>query len=134
MYWAWMAIGFGALIVVSRAPVVFRPPEGLELYRGLWATDGRARAFGGLYLALGLACFGGAAETSGIPVQLLVFLGALLLGIAAWVLAAPAHFRGIADRVVRFVGESVDAAIIRGLALLGVSVGALLIYVGVRAL
>ncbi len=55
MDWAWLAIGFGALIIVTRAPLIFRPPETMELYRGIVATDARARVMGGLYLVMGLA-------------------------------------------------------------------------------
>jgi hypothetical protein len=129
-----LAIGFGALIILTRAPLIVRPPEALELYRGLWATNARARAMGVLYLALGLACILGAAETSGITRQLLYVFAVVLLAVTAWMLAAPTQFRAVADRVVLFMEESVDAAAIRVLALLGVCIGGVLIWLGIRAL
>ena len=134
MDWAWPAIVIGALVIVTRGPLIFRPPETLALYRGLWATDARLRGMSGLYLAMGLACFWAAARASGVPLQLLVFLGALLLLVTAWTLFAPAHFRSIADGVFSFIEESVDTAAIRGLGAVAVSVGLLLVYAGVRAL
>ena len=134
MYWAGLAIGIGALIIVTRAPLIFRPPETLAFYRGLLATDGHARAIGGFYLALGLARFGVAAETSGIPRQFLIFFAVFLLAMAVFAFAVPARFRATVDRIFLFVEESVDPALIRVLGIVGVAVGGLLVYLGVRAL
>ncbi len=132
MSWPWILIAIGALVVVTRAPLIFRPT--LTLYRGLWATNGRVRALGGLYVALGLASILGAGQTTGVPSQLLLALAAVLLGIATWLLAAPAHFRSVADGVVQFVEGSVDTAAVRFLGVLAVAVGATLVWFGARAL
>ncbi len=134
MDWAWLAIGFGALIIVTRAPLIFRPPETMEFFRGIVATDARARVMGGLYLVLGLACFGATEEASGFARQLLFIFVVVFLAMAVWALATAAHFRSTIDRISRFAEERINAAVIRGLGILGVAVGALLVYVGVRAL
>jgi hypothetical protein len=134
MSWAWLAIGFGALIIVTRLPLIVRPSETLELYRGLWATDARARGFSVLYVMLGVACFLVARETSGTPHQILVALTLALGAIAVWLLAAPAHFRGVIDRILSMVEASIDAAAMRVIASLAVALGAGLVWLGVRAL
>ena len=134
MSWEWIAIVFGILIVLTRLPLVLRPPQALTLYRGMWATDGRARALGCLYLAIALACLGAAVDTSGLVTDLLLALAGVCLAAAVWALAAPSHFRDVADRVFHFVEESIGTAAIRALGAIGVSVGALLITIGVRAL
>ncbi len=134
MDWAWLAIGVGALVVVTRAPLVIRPPEAMVLYRGLVATDPRVRACGMVYFAGGLASLAATLETSGLARQCLLVLAIVFLAATVWMMAAPAHFRGFVDGVLRFSEESVDAAALRGLGMLGVGVGALLIIWGARAL
>jgi hypothetical protein len=134
MGWAWLAIGIGVLIIATRAPLILRPAETLELYRAAWATNTRARALGVVYLAAAVPCFVAALELRGPPRQIFTALGVGLVGVTAWTLAAPDHFRGVVDRVVLFVEVSVDGAAIRALAIIAVCVGGLLVWWGVRAL
>jgi hypothetical protein len=122
MGWAWLAIGIGVLIIATRAPLILRPAETLELYRAAWATNTRARALGVVYLAAAVPCFVAALELRGPPRQIFTALGVGL------------HFRGVVDRVVLFVEVSVDGAAIRALAIIAVCVGGLLVWWGVRAL
>ena len=134
MDWAWLAIGFGFLVIVTRTPLIFRPPETLAIYRGLYATDTRVRVMGGFFLVLGLLCIDGFAEASAVPRQLLVTFAVLFVAMAAWALAATAHFRATIGSIFHFIEESVDQALIRGLGILAVGLGGLLVYAGVRAL
>lgn len=134
MSWAWLAIGLGALIIVTRAPLIVRPSQTLELYRGLWATDARARALALLYLALAVACFLAAREASEPARSVLYLLTCVLVAVTAWGCAMPGHFRGVIDRIVLFVEHALDTAAIRALAVFAVCLGGLLIWLGVRAL
>lgn len=134
MHWAGLAIGIGALIVVTRAPLVVRPAETLDLYRRLLATNARARALGVLYLAMAIACLAAAADTGGAPRQILFLLVVVFSATTVWTTAAPAHFRGFVDGWFRFIETSVDPAAVRGLGMLGVGFGGLLIWWGVGAL
>jgi hypothetical protein len=131
---SWILLTLGLAVVVTRAPLIFRPSGALAVYGRLVATSGRARALGALYSVLGLGSVHAAWQAGGVATQLLFALGIVLLGMAAWLLAAPDHFRGVADGVLRFARESVDTALVRLLGVLGVGVGTLLIWLGAGAL
>jgi hypothetical protein len=131
---AWLAIVLGVLMIATRTPLVVRPAETLDFYRRLFETDARVRATGLFYFGLGVASYWAAADTSGLLRQALGFLIVAFLGMTIWTWAAPTHFRTTCSDIFRFIEESVDAAILRWLGMLGVGVGALLVLWGARAL
>ncbi len=130
MSWPWIVIGIGALVILTRGPLIFSPTATLAFYQEIWATDGRVRVGGALFVALGLGILGAAPATTQLPLA----IGTVLLGVAAWMLAVPAHFRSFVDGVMSFIEESVDSAAVRFLGVLAVAIGAFLIWLGARAL
>ena len=119
---------------IARAPLIFRPHETLMFYKRLWATNRRARALSTLYIALGICSLLGSAQTSAVAALFLFGLGIALFGLSTWALATPAHFRGVFDRLLGFVDESVRTSAQRFRGVLGVALGSLLVWLGVRGL
>jgi hypothetical protein len=128
-----VVIVLGVLVIVTRAPLIFRPTATLESYRAMFATDARARAIGGLYLGLGVLSIWILPATSGAARTLLIGFAALTLAMTGWSLFAPGHFRGFVDGMLR-VTEGFDPAAIRAIRVFAVIVGVLLVNWGVQAL
>lgn len=122
----------GVLIVASRGPLVFAPEATLRVYERMLATDARVRAVGAFAGALAVATL---TTPAAGPLSRfwLGLIGAMLLGVTIWLIAAPAHYRRMAHAVFDFARGSTDGAIVRGVGLLAVAIGACLIYVGLRA-
>ena len=65
---------------------------------------------------------------------LLATFALLCLCLTAWALILPTHFRATFDRVFGFVEEGFDESALRGLGIVAVGIGVMLIYTGLVAL
>lgn len=129
---AWICIVVGALVIVTRAPLIVYPRQMLELYRKLWATNTRVRWIGALVGVLTLGLIPAAPGASDTAALVLILLGVTLVAVTIWLLGFPASYRRLADSVTQFVDESVDTALPRAAGVLGTAIGVALIYLGIR--
>jgi len=136
MSWAVVAIVFGILILVTRAPLLIRPDETLasfdRLINTVLGTDARVRVLGVVYIVIAAACLTlSDSAPSGLRLAIRI-IGAACVGAAVWTLLAPETFRAFFDRMLS--GLATRPGIVRGLGALAVAIGALFIVLGVRAL
>ena len=128
---AWISITVGALIIVTRAPLIVFPRGTLNFYQRLWATNARVRILG-LFIAVLCAALirvaGDAGETAG---PILLMLGWLLLVAVGLVMVAlPRIFRRLAESVMQTAERSVEPAALRAVGVVASAVGAALVVVG----
>ena len=127
-----VAIAAGVLVIVFRGPLIFAHEATIRFYRQLFVTNTRVRIFGVLIGAAGVALIRAFQEPQGALPALLVGLGWLAAAGAVFLLTLPSLYKRLADGVFDAVegGHTVDPAIVRGVGILAVILGALLIYWG----
>ena len=129
-----VAIVLGVFLVCSRGALLLTPEATLDWIKGVIATNGRTRLFGGFMLILGAAmAWAGASEESALATILTIFgwviVGVCLLGLVLF----PGVYRAIGNAVLP--SDSSGRLLswrFRGLA--GVVAGVLFIYFGALAL
>lgn len=134
-----LCVLIGMLIMLLRAPLIFAPIATLDLFEGLITSNTKIRVLGFVIgaPALGLIAFadgsggvGGANALKG----LLLAVGWLLAGVTVVLLLAPGLYRSFAASILAAMRRSVDTAFIRALGVIGVSIGAALVYAGLFVL
>jgi len=127
------AIVVGVLVIAARGPLIFAPQATTHFYRQLLATYTRVRIAGVVIGVAGFALIRVFPEPHGVVSWILAGLGWLLLVGAVFLLTVPSLYKRLADGVFDAVedGRTVDPALVRGIGVLSVIVGALLIYWGV---
>ena len=129
-----VSIAVGVVALCVRIPTVVKPAASLLWLRRIAGTNGRMRVVGAFMATLGATMvWAGSTDDSPLATFLSVFGWAwLAVFIPAGVLF-PAAFRALVNSKL-FSAVGADPALMRMRGLLGVLVGVLLIYFGVRAL
>jgi hypothetical protein len=119
----------GVFIIISRGPLAIWPAATREVYHRLLKTNLRVRLFGLALLPLPVVMIlvnQGGPEDAAI---ILTGLGYLFICIVlVFLLLIPGIYRLIADAVL----EGMDTVILRGVGVIGIVIGILLIYTGLR--
>ncbi len=121
----------GVLIVLARGPLIVAPQATLGIYRKLLETHARIRIIGACVVALGVAMAVSAQDVDRTAAEVIfaisvtIALGALLL------LVYPSAYKRLADTVLAAVE---DPTTLRAIGVLGVGIGASLIYLGLWSL
>ena len=131
---AWCSVAFGVLLLVSRGPLAFAPAATMRFYHGVVATPARVRVLGVVIGVLGLLVASTSWAGEGGAEQFFRGLGALFILLAVLLLVAPAAYQRIAEAVLSFSDESVDTAVVRGVGIFAMALGAFLIYLGLAVL
>lgn len=131
-----VSIVVGVIVVCGRGALLVAPAATLRWFGGVIATNCGTRALGAIALTLGAAMvWAGASEHSGLATVLSV-VGWIIVGISSLALVLfPGPYRAIAEAVLPSAADA-DADLLgwRIVGLLGISVGAILIYFGAVAL
>ncbi len=125
-----LCILVGILIIAFRAPLIFAPSATLRLFGRLISTDAGIRGVGLVIAPLAVALVV-LARGERPAVGILQALGWLFAAAILWLLAAPSSYRRLARGVLGYFESSVDAAIVRIIGLVAVSIGGAMIYVGI---
>ena len=123
-----LSVLIGALIVVTRGPMIFAPATTLRFYNKLISTNARIRGVTVVIAPLVVALIGlplGEGQVAGI----LRILGWVWAAAVVWLLAAPDSYRQFAG-VFLDILESSDDAIVRMVGVVAVALGVALIYFG----
>ena len=128
-----VAVLVGTLIVVTRAPLVFAPQATLNGFERIIRSDSAVRGLGAMLAPLGVALIL-LSRGEGLVVVVLAVLGWLFTPAALWLIASPTTYRRVAIGALEFFRSSVDPAVMRGLGMLAVGLGAALIYAGLVVL
>jgi uncharacterized protein YjeT (DUF2065 family) len=119
---------WGVLIVLTRGPLIFAPQATLGMYRKLLETDARIRVLGACVVALGVALAVSARGVDQTAAQVLFAIACLMaLGAAIFLLLFPSAYRELA---YTFLAAVEDPTTLRAIGVLGVGIGAILIYLG----
>jgi hypothetical protein len=125
-----VAVLLGVLIIALRGPLIFAPEATAQFYRRLLATRTRTRIAGLVIGVLGLAVLVTGWGPRGAVAHVLVAVGWLMALGAVFILLAPALYMRLATSVLDWAEEGADPVVARGVGLLAVLLGALLIYWG----
>jgi hypothetical protein len=128
-----VSIVVGVIMLCSRGALLVAPRATLRWFGWMIETNGRTRALGAVVLALGaVMAWAGAGADGGL---------ATLLYVVGWVVAVfgtfgllvfPSVYRSIGEALLPSDGEDLTGW--RGIGLVGVVIGAALIYYGALAL
>lgn len=123
-------VAVGVLVIAVRGPLIFAPAATIDFYRRLLATDARVRVIGVAVGAVGLALIAEGRGSGGVATQIPFYFG-WFLAVAAlfFMLIFPAPYRRLAASVLDFVA-GIGSSVSRVAGLIGVLIGALLIYLG----
>ncbi len=121
-------VAIGILVVAVRGPLVFAPAATIDLYRRLLATDARVRVMGVAVGAVGLALIA-EGRGSGIATQILFTFGWFMAAVALFFVILPAPYRRLAASVLDFAA-GISSSVSRVAGMIGVLIGAFLIYLG----
>jgi hypothetical protein len=129
-----VGIVLGLLVVVVRGSLLVAPEPTLRWFKGLVATNGRLRLLGGFTLTLGAAMVWAGSPEDSILAGFLTIFGWGVVGMSALLLLLfPGVYRAIATPF--FPSDAPESLFLwRFGGLMGVIVGALLIYFGALAL
>lgn len=125
-----VAVVLGVLVIAFRGPLIFAPEATTHFYRSLMATQMRTRILGLVVGLLGIALLVMGWEPQGAVAHVLVGIGWLMALGALFIVLAPSLYMRLADGVFDWAESGADPAILRGLGLVAVVLGALLIYWG----
>lgn len=118
----------GALIILSRGPLLVAPRATLDLYRKLVATRTRVRLFGLVLMALGAAMFYYCHGGHNAPELIIQILGAFIATMAFFLmLIMPWLYMLIAQSII----DAMDEVMARLFGLVSVIAGAIIIYLGI---
>ena len=127
------SVVIGALVIVTRGPLVFAPEATLTFYSKLFSSNLRVRLLGlflGGVAAWLVAMVGrGSDETAAVS----VWAGGILAVVAAVLLIFSGPTRRVFITVLDFI-RGMDASVPRGLGVIAVFIGALFVYIGIWVL
>ena len=129
-----VSISLGLLIVVSRGFLTLFPAATLRWFEKSVLTESRTRLFGILLLPLAvLMIWSGAAQDSGLAGTLLIFGFFILIAAVPWLVFFP---RTYIEFCSAFLPPEPGSSLVgwRVVGLLGMAIGAALIYFGALAL
>ena len=125
-----LLIGFGVLAILTRSTLVFAPRRTIHFWMAIFSIDRSIRIGGGvlgmLSLLLLMNDFGGD-DAAQWPMW--VLWGLLSVGLCLAVFSG--FFRQYAQKKFQWADTKMSDGVLRGFGVLGVSVGALLVYLGV---
>ena len=129
-----VSIAVGVFSVCARFYTLVAPAATLLWLKKITRTNASIRKMGATGLALGGAMiWAGASEETGLA-GVLLFFGWAIAGMCTTLLVVfPGGYRAIIDRALS-VEESDFLIFLRGRSVVGIIIGALLIYFGARAL
>ncbi len=125
-----LLIGFGVLVILTRSTLVFAPRRTIHFWMGIVSIDRSIRIGGwglGMFSLLLLMNDFGADDAAQWPMW--VLWGLLSVGLCLTVFST--FFRQYAQQTFQWADTKMSDGVLRGLGVLGVSVGALLVYLGV---
>ena len=124
-----LLIGFGVLAILTRSTLVFAPRRTIHFWMAIFSIDRSIRILGGvlgmLSLLLLMNNFGG---DDAAQWPLWVLWGLLSVGLC--VAGFPTFFRQRAQKKFQWADTKMSDGVLRGFGVLAVSVGALLVYLG----
>ena len=124
-----LLIGFGVLVILTRSTLVFAPRRAIHFWMAIFSIDRSIRILGGvlgmLSLLLLMTDFGGD-DAAQWPMW--VLWGLLSVGLCLAVFSA--FFRQYAQKKLQWADTKMSDGALRGVGVLAVSVGALLVYLG----
>lgn len=123
-----IAIVLGLLVIALRGPLIFAPEATVSFYRNLLVTQTRARVLGLVVGVLGLGLLASTASAQGVVENVLVAVGWLMTLGGVFVLLVPRVCMRVWSGILEFAESGTDPAILRGIGLVSVALGALLIY------
>ena len=124
-----LLIGYGVLVILTRSTLVFAPRRTIHFWLAIFSIDRSIRILGGvlgmLSLLLLMTDFGGD-DAAQWPMW--VLWGLLSVGLSQAVF--PVFFRQLARKKFQWADTKMSDGLLRALGAVGVSVGALLVYLG----
>ena len=124
-----LLIGFGVLVIMTRSTLVFAPRRTIHFWMANFSIDRSIRILGGvlgmLSLLLLMTDFGGD-DAAQWPMW--VLWGLLSVGLCLAVFSG--FFRQYAQKKLQWADTKLSDGALRGVGVLAVSVGALLVYLG----
>ena len=124
-----LLIGFGVLVILTRSTLVFAPRRTIHFWLAIFSIDRSIRILGGvlgmLSLLLLMTDFGGD-DAAQWPMW--VLWGLLSIGLCLAVFST--FFRQYAQKKLQWADTKMSDGALRGVGVLAVSVGALLVYLG----
>ena len=124
-----LLIGFGVLVILTRSTLVFAPRRTIHFWMAIFSIDRSIRILGGvlgmLSLLLLMTDFGGD-DAAQWPMW--VLWGLLSVGLCLVVFSA--FFRQYAQKKFQWADTKMSDGVLRAFGALGVSGGALLVYLG----
>lgn len=119
----------GALILVSRAPLIFAPHVTLRYYQRQTSTDAKVRVLGILFVPIAIAAL---MISPGDDVALLILHAfGWVFGLAAlWLLAGPRSFRNMLDAMIDIFDERDNELFLRLIGVVAAAVGIAMIHAG----
>jgi len=119
----------GIFFIVSRGPFAIWPSATRDFYHRLLNTNLRVRVFGLIFLPLSAAMILVNQGKPGNAAVILTGLGYLFICIVVlFLLIIPGAYRFIANTVL----EGMDTVILRGVGVMSLVIGTLLVYAGLR--
>ncbi len=128
------SVVIGALVIVTRGPLVFAPEATLTFYSKLFSSNLRVRLLGLFLGGVGawlVAMVGRGSDEVAAAVS--VWAGGILAVVAAVLLIFSGPTRRLFSSVLDFI-RGMDASVPRGLGVIAVFIGALLLYIGIWVL
>lgn len=120
-------IGFGVLIILTRAPLIVAPEATRDLYLKLLSDDSRMRIFGGVFAVLGAIIAFTVRTETGLEAQVL-FYCALVVALMTGLLMVP--FPGMMRGWALRIWNKFSANTMRALGTLAVLFGGWLVWLG----
>jgi hypothetical protein len=129
-----MSVVIGAVIILSRGPLILAPHRTLIFYERFFLKARAIRLTGLLVGMLGTRTVLVSWGVDGPAADLLALLGWLMAGTALWLLLRPNSYRRVVYAWLEISRDGVDPMILRGIGLFAVSFGSFLIHLGFRVL
>ncbi len=124
---AWMVVGFGVLIILTRGPLIFAPVATLAFYRKLFGSVSRIRVLGVGLVGLGAALAASSEGSEGSARSLAQTLGWGIASVSLlFLIILPNLYRAVAEMVIDLIAD-----VARPLGVLAVAMGLGLIWLGV---
>jgi len=121
----------GIIIIATRAPLIFAPGATRELWLKIFSTNTRIRIFGLFAGTLGIAMILVGRGSEDIASLLVMGLGYLLVLMTIFPIMI---FTSIWKIIVQAVLEGMDDLILRGLGVISVGLGLVIVYLGISLL
>jgi len=120
-------IAFGALIVLTRGPLVFTPTQVRDYYLRLFNTDTRMRLLGLSFALIGAGAAWAVRAETGTASDIIYAFGVFLLAITAFFFIP---FAKAARRLATLIWKAFGTATLRAIGAASVAAGIALVYYG----